>query len=270
MTVAIPSVGMYRTPDHRYYFNGAGPFPGVTSILGIIDKPALVEWAKRETAECAIRNLDLLDGLRSTGGDRLAVEWLKRIPDYQRDEAANRGTRVHAAADAYVNGRELDLPIEDMPFLDAYRLFLERHNVSIVAAELAVIGQTPYGYYGGTLDLIADVDTDGELEGDAPGRHRWLIDIKTSKGTYRETALQLAAYGMAGFAGFAGDVVPYELPAVERYGVLHIRPDIYPTSQDGGYRLIEYEVGPGTRAAFEAAYGLSQWLTGPNPKRGNK
>lgn len=253
--------GVYRTDKHEYYWNGDGPFPGVTGVLGVIDKPALVAWAKRETAECAVRNWDLLEGMRRTGGDTLAVEWLKQIPDYQRDSAASRGTRVHAAADAYGRGEAIDLPAEEMPFLDAYRTALEREGMAIVASEFMVIGTGDElgNRYGGTGDLLVTID--GET---------WLLDIKTSTGTYKETALQLAAYGFADFAGFADDPTPYAIPPVDRWGVLHIRPDLYPTPQDGGYRLIEYEVTPDTFAAFRAAYRLSQWLKGTNPKVGTK
>jgi hypothetical protein len=255
--MTVPA-GIYRTDKHDYYWNGDGPFPGTTGVLDVINKPALTEWAKRATAECAIRNLDLLAGLVNVSGDRLAVEWLKRIPDYERDSAANRGTRVHEAADAYGQGKPIDLPADEMPFMDAYRNALEREGMTIIASEFRVIGTVDSVHrYGGTGDLLVTIDDE-----------TWLIDIKTSKGTYRETALQLAAYGYADFAGFEGDPTPYEIPHVDRWGVLHIRPDIYTSAQDGGYRLIEYEVGESTFDAFQAAYRLSQWLTGPNPQKG--
>lgn len=253
--------GVWHTPKHEYFWNGDGPYPSVTTVLGIIDKPALVGWAKRETAECAIRNLEILEVMRRNGGDRAAVEWLKGIPDYQRDQAAARGTRVHAAAEAYGRGVELDVEPEDMPFVDAYRRFLVDYNVVPIVAEVGVIGRTPYGPYGGTLDLIAELDWP---EPDGPHvRRRALLDLKTSKGTYKETALQLAGYGGAQWCGFAGDPTPYEIPAVDVYGVVHIRPDVH---QERGYAVVPYEVGPDTYSAFEAAYRLSQWLSGPNPK----
>lgn len=258
--MTIPT-GIYRTDKHEYFWCGDGPYPGVTGVLDVIDRPALAGWGKKATAECAIRNLDLLADMVRTGGDRMAVEWLKRIPDYERDQAKDRGTRVHAAADAYARDEAIDLPAEEMPFLDAYRGALEREGFEIIASEFRVIGTADeLGHrYGGTGDLLAWRDDE-----------RWLVDVKTSKGTYRETALQLAAYGFADFVGYEDDPQAYELPPIDRYGVLHIRPDLYPSPQDGGYRLIEYEVGESTFAAFQAAYRLSQWLRGPNPMGVNK
>ena len=51
MTDDIPSAGIHRTEDHRYYIDGDGPLPGVTTILKSFDKSdVLVGWAKKETA----------------------------------------------------------------------------------------------------------------------------------------------------------------------------------------------------------------------------
>ena len=54
---ATPStaVGLVRDARHRYSWNGGPLYPSVTTILGIKDKPALVGWAKCETAACAVR-----------------------------------------------------------------------------------------------------------------------------------------------------------------------------------------------------------------------
>ncbi len=36
-----PPAGVHRTKNHQYYFNGEGPWPGVTTITGVLDKPPL-------------------------------------------------------------------------------------------------------------------------------------------------------------------------------------------------------------------------------------
>src|ERR1019366_8392134 len=71
------AVGLVRDARHRYSWNGGPLYPSVTTILGIKDKPALVGWAKRETAACAVRNLDVLDRMvpdRRTAGARGLAE----------------------------------------------------------------------------------------------------------------------------------------------------------------------------------------------------
>src|SRR3990170_4434209 len=97
--------------------------------------------------------------------------------------------------------------------------------------------------YAGTLDAIAKIA--GET---------WLIDYKTSKGVYPETALQLAAYGHAEFIGRPGDPTRYAIPPVDQYGVLHLRPE--------GYELVPMTVDASTFEAFLSAKRLTEWKSG--------
>ena len=98
--------------------------------------------------------------------------------------------------------------------------------------------------YGGTLDAIAVID--GET---------WLLDVKTGTGVYRETGLQLAAYGFADFIGRPGIPRRFRLPRATRFGVIHVRPE--------RARLVEYHVDRGTFAAFLEARRLYAWQQGP-------
>jgi hypothetical protein len=70
---AIAPLGLTRDAKHRYTWNDgrlvAGPLPSVTTVLGVLDRSGpLVGWAKRETAACAVRNLDTLATMRAAGG----------------------------------------------------------------------------------------------------------------------------------------------------------------------------------------------------------
>ena len=128
-------------PDarHRYSWNGGPLYPSVTTILGIKDKPALVGWAKRETAACAVRNLDVLERMVRSGGPQAAVDWLKRIPDYARDASADLGSAVHAAAEAIARGEPAPVAEDVGPFVAAYRRdFLEAFQPRFIAVEAMV------------------------------------------------------------------------------------------------------------------------------------
>src|SRR5450759_1599793 len=79
-SVNCPPLGLTRTAAHVYTWNDAGtvhgPLPSVTTILKVVDKSGpLVGWAKRETAACAVRNLDALVAMREAGGDAAATDW---------------------------------------------------------------------------------------------------------------------------------------------------------------------------------------------------
>ncbi len=232
--------GLTRDEKHRYSWNGAGKVPGVTSVIKALDKSGpLVGWAKRETAACAIRNLPLLTTMVADGGPAAAVEWLKRTPDYQRDSAADLGTRVHAFAEALSNGLEIDLDDTARPFIEQYEKWRAIYKPQILNSEYMVYSESHR--YGGTADMAARIN--GET---------WLIDIKTGSGAYAETALQLAALHYADWAGRPDDPKKYALPKATRFGVLHVRPE--------QAELIPYDVTQHEFEAFLSCRYLIDWL----------
>jgi hypothetical protein len=237
-----PAVGLTRDARHRYSWNGGSLYPSVTTILGIKDKPALVGWAKRETAASAVRNLDVLAQMVQNGGAQAAVDWLKRIPDFQRDASADLGSAVHAAAEAIGRGQPVAPDDAVQPFVTAYRRdFLDVFQPRFIALE-AMVCSLRYEY-GGTADAFAEID--GEL---------WLLDYKTGAGVYSDVALQLAGLARAQFIGLPGDPTQYPIPPATRFGVLHIRPD--------GARLLPVVVDRATVAAFLDARRLFDWDQG--------
>jgi hypothetical protein len=246
-TPGPPPLGLTRDTRHRYTWNDGttirSQLPSVTTVLGVLDKSGpLVGWAKRETAACAVRNLGMLVRMREAGGDAAATDWLKRIPDYQRDTAADIGTRVHALAEQINRGLEPAVSTDEEPFIDAYRRFLIAFRPRFLAVEAMVVSLRHQ--YGGTLDAVCVIEDDV-----------WLVDLKTGVGLYPETGLQLAAYGAADFIGRPGTARRFRLPRPTRYGAIHVRPE--------GARLVDYHVDRGTFAAFLEARRLYAWQQGP-------
>jgi len=252
----VPTTGLFRDDRHRYYVDGKGPYPGVTTVLRALDKPAIIEWAKRETARCAVDNYDFVADLISRGGPKAAADWLARIPDYQRDIAADMGSAVHRLAEKESRAKaagfhgisDEGITPDELPFVTAYRRFLDDYQPEFKSLERMVFSER--FLYGGTFDSIAKIDG-----------HTYLIDTKTSRASYAETALQLAALANADFCGLPGDPKRYKIPPIEKYAVLHIRPDQYAR----GYRLIEYRVGPADFAAFLACLTLTNWRVNAQP-----
>jgi len=235
-------LGLIRDARHRYSWNGGPWYPSVTTILGVKDKPALVGWAKRETAACAVRNLDVLSRMVQSGGAQAAVEWLKRIPDYQRDVAADLGSRVHALAEGIGRGEPLTVDEELRPYLAAYRRdFLDVFQPRFLAVEAMVCSERYE--YGGTADAFVEIDNE-----------IWLLDYKTGSGVYPDSALQLAGLARAQFIGRPGDPTQYPVPPATRFGVLHLRPE--------GARLYPVTVDRATVAAFLDARRLYAWDQG--------
>lgn len=245
----VTGAGAVVSSDHRYWFNGKGPVPSVTTVLGILDKQAVSTWRAKGAARALIEAGDLLPAEWS---EDERIRWALAQIDAYRDEAADLGSSVHLLADMVgsgVQGAESDskpFPIgeREKPYLDAFRGFLGRYGRSnIVSSEHAVWSLNGYA---GTYDLIMRID-------DGLG----LIDIKTSKGIYPEYALQLAGYRWADSIILPGDPHAYPMPEIDRTYILHLRPELYP---DIGYRLIEI---PTTYErdyiAFVAALELYIW-----------
>ena len=241
----VPDVGLFRDVNHRYYWNGEGPYPGVTTVIRALDKPGLIQWAKRETARCAVDNYDFVAELIKRGGPKAAMDWLAGIPDFIRDTAGDLGSGVHAKAEAISRNQEVVVPSEQIPFIKGYRQFLEDYQPDFISLERYVFSEKGYG---GTYDWLARMQM----------RNRRVVvlgDTKTSKDVYPEIGLQLAALGNADWVGLPEDPKKYKLPKIDTYAVLHIRPDKYAR----GYRLIEYRVRPEDYEAFLACLQLTTW-----------
>ena len=111
------------------------------------------------------------------------------MPGYQRDSAANVGTRVHTAAEQMALGETPDVGDDIVPFVESFqRDFIEKYRPEFhrLYTEAMVYHTGQDGSvlpYGGTMDVYCRI---GDLT--------YLIDYKTTKsGVYPETALQLAA-----------------------------------------------------------------------------
>lgn len=163
--------------SHSYTLDGLR-IPGVTTVIGILDKPALVGWAARETAIYTDENWDKLAGMRS--GDRIPLMEKARFNTNRK--AVVKGNRIHNLGEQLANGVTVDVPLEIRSQVEAYAKFLDDWGLTTVATETPVCS-TEWAF-GGTFDLITESDRFG----------RSLMDIKTGKGVYAEVALQENAY----------------------------------------------------------------------------
>lgn len=202
----------FNPASHRYWLDGK-PIPGVTTLLSKgLPKPALPYWAAKSVAEYVADNPDGVEAFRATGRGPM-VAALKEIPWQRRDEAAVRGTDVHALAERIIHGEAVEVPEHLVGYVDGYAHWLDTFAVEPVVTETAVANRT--AWYAGTFDAVIRI-----------GRGPWagrlvLADWKTSKAVYGETALQTAAYARAEFmATDAG--AESDLPGVDATGVLHI------------------------------------------------
>ena len=173
----------------------------VTTIIGCLDKPALLYWAAEQTAVAAVNSARTLEARVEEEGVDTVVKWLRDARfrrDRTRRTAAELGTEVHAACEAYaLTGQRPDVDAEVQPFLDQFDRWAQEFQPVYQAAEVTVYSPS-YGY-AGTCDAFLTV-----------GGVRCIVDYKSSRKSfdnrgnpttpYPEVALQLAAYRHAELA----------------------------------------------------------------------
>lgn len=242
-------------------------FWSVTTIIkNALPAPNLQKWGMRRVAEEACANYRRLYSMlsdsyrfeRNAEGRYVgviedpdavakAVAWLMESPYAERDRKADIGSAVHEEAEAFALDKPMPPPPERIePYLASFHAFLADWSPTFVQtdaglwmAEASVFNRTEL--YAGTLDAIVDL----------PGRGRVLIDYKTGKGVYHETALQLSAYRYAEFIGLPGGE-EWPMPEVDGCAVLHLTED--------GYELIPVVVNDVTFNAFKYAREIFRWM----------
>lgn|GEM_PF-1097597 len=169
---------------YRYYTIDGKKFPSVTSILDVLNKPQLVNWAVRLTRDYIKHELFAFkraDSFEDLDLDNLLAKSAKEH-DRVRNVAADHGISVHSSIASYI-GRKSNVAHND-PVIIAFSEWQGAAQFEPIASERLVFSRE-HGY-AGTADLI------GNLQGKLA-----LFDIKTGRGVYPEYKLQLAAYAVA-------------------------------------------------------------------------
>ena len=171
---------------HIYSVNGK-PVWGVTSIVGVIDKPALKIWSANRAAEefqALVKPGMVLDEMQIMQyADQIKNAWRKTTKD-----AADVGTLIHAWVEEFLKAGISRQPLPAMPInkemrnsIDSLMSWAKKHKVKFVGSEVKVFS-LEHGY-AGTTDAEALVD--GKLS---------IIDFKTGNALYPEFFLQTSAY----------------------------------------------------------------------------
>lgn len=173
---------------HAYYLNGV-KMTGVTSILGVIDKPALIQWSANMAVDYVASNLMSaitypLDNNKITEVFNLARKaWAKN-----RDSAGGIGTQCHYWIEQFVkakiNGSEYIPNYESENVKKMVEKFIEwsvNENITFLLSEQKIYSTEHF--YAGTVDIVFE-----------KGGKKYIGDIKTAKDIYSTNYLQMAGY----------------------------------------------------------------------------
>jgi len=147
----------------RYELANGERVPSVTTVLSILNKPALLDWAWR---------------LGTEGIDYKAV----------RDTAADVGSLAHYLILCHLKGIEPDLSEYSQQVIDHAETCLikfwdweKEHTLKPVLIETPLVSEAYH--FGGTPDWFGTIDATEEI-----------LDFKTGKAIYAEFFYQLAGY----------------------------------------------------------------------------
>lgn len=249
--LSVPSSGLGGR-GYKQIFGDGTPVPSITTALGALEKPGIVNWHIENTVYYAVRNIDDLLSRTEEAGERYLSYYTRRLKERDLDDPeinalnfsmgvlddlSNLGNFIHDYVECDLQGWFTPEPWRDdqVEMIEAYHEWKEQHEVEVICTETTVFGNG----YAGTLDIIAKVDG-------TP----LLIDTKSSRKVYDSHIAQLSALGSA--HSMAVEVsegtegaVPYKmvpsvskehggqvdswwveepLPAFQGYAVLQIRP----------------------------------------------
>ncbi len=154
-----------KAKTHTVYKNKDGVrIPGTTTIIGVMDKPALVPWA---------------NGLGLQG-----IEVGKYV-----DALAEIGSLAHLIIEKYLKKETMNyddyspntVKAAENAVLKFFHWLESKKDFEVIGSEMVLISEKYQ--YGGTIDLYCFVD----------GKYT-LIDLKTCKACYGEHYTQVSAY----------------------------------------------------------------------------
>ena len=202
--MSTPSVANVKTPENGHWYTVDGKpcyevpkkdgkgmtattlrhartmnlIPSVTTILRILDKPALTAWKIEQAVQAVMTSPRIAGEEDDAFIDRVLRQ--DREQDQERDAAAQLGTDIHAAIEAHLHGQPVEPRLHSYiaPVLELLPTFGTLH-----ASEAVVVGN---GYAGRTDAWFV---SDSVLT---------VVDFKSTKRlpkeSYNEARLQLAAY----------------------------------------------------------------------------
>ena len=173
---------------HLHTLDGK-PLTGCTTVLSVIAKPALIQWAANTAIEY-VKSHAVVDGIETIIVKKEVLEEAKSAHRTMKEAAGDWGTAVHAWIERWVMsqimGGEAVTEFGDSMKDTACKNFVEwalNNKVTFKETEKNVFSERMW--LGGICDLVLEID--GKT---------WLADIKTGSGIYPEHFWQMAAYDM--------------------------------------------------------------------------
>ena len=230
--------------EHVYTLDGKRMY-GTTTVLKVINKPALVPWSAKcvvdyikENASFLYTTTDKIGDTKLWVVDEELLDEAKRSHQKKKEDAGVAGTDVHAEIETLINGAignggYITTQVSETKQVQKFIEWSKERNVKFLASEQRLYSETLW--CAGTADFICEID--GKL---------YVGDIKTSSAIYPEYFIQASAY-----AKFAEEMGIYN----GFHGVVIVN-----VPKKGGLNVKENYDIQGNFEAFKHALGLGKQL----------
>lgn len=226
-TNGVPENGFFfRESDHMYFFDGK-PMTGVTTVLNVLAKPALIQWAANEAIKYVFENgvekdTDFILISKESLGEARTAHAKKR------DKAAEQGTDIHSILEGIIKeaiekheGFLVAQTISDNSQVQKFLDWGLENKVKFLESERKLYSSQHF--FAGTVDFTCEIE----------GR-RYVGDIKTTSGIYDLTPfLQAGAYRLMltemGEPEFLGTIIV----RLGKDGSFEVKERIHSENRDG-------------------------------------
>jgi hypothetical protein len=159
-----------------FYWLEGQPFASVTTIIGVLDKPALRYWFGKQVYLATVAN------------PGMSEKEAMNAPYSINNSAKDRGQTIHSIVEAFkATGDYIEgIPAEFRGYAQAFYKWTQDNHAAIIDHERTVVSRK-HGF-AGTLDLLVTLNGSDK---------KVVVDVKTGKDIYMEAYLQLAAYRQA-------------------------------------------------------------------------
>ena len=220
-----------------------GLLPSVTNVLGILSKPQLEKWKMRQVALATLR-------VPQKSAEEPPEYYAERVIDeafQQVEEAADLGTRIHAALEHGLAGEPFDDELS--VYVDPVFRWKAEKRLGFTERELVVVNSDDG--FAGKCDVFF-----------AYGKGRkGILDFKTKKtemgkmpDAYPEQGMQLAAYAATHYGVDA-------LPDILAANV------VISTTEPGRMEIVKHENLSRLYECFVHACDVWRFLKGYDPRR---
>ena len=175
----------FQKDGHTHYFDGK-KMTGITTVLSVIAKPALISWAVNEAIK-SVNEEWKPDVSYSEEAIKIILDKAKIAHRNKKEEAGQKGTDVHDIIEKLIklaikndNGF-IEPVINEEKQIQHFINWAVKNKVRFLGSENNIFSEKLW--LGGICDFVCEIDDEV-----------WIGDIKTGSGIYPEHFFQMAGY----------------------------------------------------------------------------